>query len=598
MKVSSPTNKRLGGLPLKTLMVEDSEDDTLLIIRKLQKGGYKPIFRRVDTHKALKNALETEKWDIVISDYIMPKFSGLDALKLLKEKNLDIPFIIVSGNIGEDIAVKAMIAGAHDYIMKDNLSRLIPAITRELREADVRRERRNTEKALYESEELYRSLVELSPDAVTVLRDNKIVYVNPACVHIAGGSTSKEFIGKPILSFIHPDCHDLFIKHRNIIKNEGKPIKLTEEKFLKLDGQTYYVEAVSTPIIYQKLPSVMVVFRDITERKKAEEALKESEKNYRDLVDNALVGVYKTNMDGEILFTNEALATLLEYETVEEVMALNINSIYKNLKEREDLLVLLKGEGKIEEYEVELLTKSGKTLKVILSAKFDGISISGMMMDITERKNAENTIKKSLDEKEVLIREIHHRVKNNMQIISSLLSLQSRSIDDKKTFELFRDSQNRVRSMALIHEKLYQSDNLAEIDFKEYIKNLTTDLIRSYGVTPGTISLSINVNKVSLGVNTAIPCGLIINELLTNSIKHAFPDGKKGKINIELHQITENEYMLIFNDNGIGLPENFEFKNIKSLGLRLVNSLTDQLNGKIDLEIVNGTKFIITFMRK
>lgn len=488
MEVSSLKNKKLEPILLKVLIVEDSEDDTLLIIRKLEKEGYKIVFKRVDTSKEMENVIQTEKWDIIISDYTMPSFSGLNALKLLKEKKLDIPFIIVSGNIGEDIAVNAMIEGAHDYIMKDNLSRLVPAINRELKDADTRRKRRKVEKAL-----------------------------------------------------------------------------------------------------------------------------KKSEKNYRDLVDNALVGVYKTNMDGEILFINESLANLLEYKTVEEARSINISSIYKNSTEREYFIALLKKEGKIEEYEAELLTKSGKILNVILSAKFDGVYISGMAMDITERKKAENAIKKSLDEKEVLIREIHHRVKNNMQIISSLLSLQSRYIDDKKTFELFRDSQNRVKSMALIHEKLYQSDNLAEIDFKEYIKNLTTDLIRSYGVTPGSISLSINVNNVSLGVNTAIPCGLIINELLTNSIKHAFrivespelpngifmgSDGRNGKINIELHQTNEDNYRLIFSDNGIGLPENFEFKNIKSLGLRLVNSLTEQLDGKIDLEQVNGTKFIITFMKK
>lgn len=488
MEVSSITNKKIEDAHLKVLIVEDSEDDTFLIIRKLKKEGYNPIFKRVDAPKEMANALETERWDIIISDYTMPHFSGLNALKLLKEKELDIPFIIVSGNIGEDIAVNAMIEGAHDYIMKDNLSRLVPAINRELREANIRKRRRKVEKAL-----------------------------------------------------------------------------------------------------------------------------KESEKNYRDLVDNALVGVYKTNINGQILFINESLANLLEYETVEEAKSININSIYKNSREREDFMALLKKEGKIEKYEAELFTKSGKTLNVILSAKFDGVYISGMAMDITERKKAENAIKKSLDEKEVLIREIHHRVKNNMQIISSLLSLQSRYIDDKKTFELFRDSQNRVKSMALIHEKLYQSANLAEVDFKEYIKNLTTDLIRSYGVAPGAISLSINVNKISLGVNTAIPCGLIINELLTNSIKHAFkvsessespigpfmsPNGKKSKINIELHQITEDEYKLIFSDNGIGLPENFEFKDIKSLGLRLVNSLTEQLNGKINLKQGNGTKFIITFTKK
>ena len=173
------------GKPLHILIVEDSEDDCLLLLRELRRGGYDPVYERVETAAAMREALEQRQWDIVISDYVLPKFSGLVALKMLKESGLDLPFIIVSGNIGESIAVHAMKAGAHDYILKGNLTRLVPAVERELREATVRRERRQAEEALVESETRYRSLFENSMDAVLLSSaDGSILDVNPAACSI------------------------------------------------------------------------------------------------------------------------------------------------------------------------------------------------------------------------------------------------------------------------------------------------------------------------------------------------------------------------------------------------------------------------------
>jgi PAS domain S-box-containing protein len=214
--------------------------------------------------------------------------------------------------------------------------------------------------------------------------------------------------------------------------------------------------------------------------------------------------------------------------------------------------------------------------------------------DITDRKRAEEHIKQSLEEKKVLLREIHHRVKNNLQVISSLLNLQSAYIDDCQYREMFKESQNRVKSMSLIHEKLYQSENLANIDFEEYVRALTNGLIRSYGINTDKVSLEVEVDNVSLGIDTAIPCGLIINELVSNSLKHAFPGGK-GEILVSLHSnngITE----LTVKDNGVGIPEDIHIKNTTSLGLRLVCILAqDQLSGNITLMRTNGTEFRITF---
>lgn len=212
-----------------------------------------------------------------------------------------------------------------------------------------------------------------------------------------------------------------------------------------------------------------------------------------------------------------------------------------------------------------------------------------------DRKQAEETIKKSLNEKEVLLREIHHRVKNNMQIISSLLRLQSQTMKDKTYSQVFEESQNRITSMALVHEKLYQSKDLAKIDFNAYIRDMVTGLFQSYGISTDRIKLIFDVGEVSLGINSAIPCGLIINELVTNSLKYAFPDGRKGEIKIIVHEI-DNEMELVISDNGVGIPEVIDFRNTGSLGLKLVSILAErQLKGNVNLNRKAGTEFRIRF---
>jgi two-component sensor histidine kinase len=218
-----------------------------------------------------------------------------------------------------------------------------------------------------------------------------------------------------------------------------------------------------------------------------------------------------------------------------------------------------------------------------------------LQAEIAERKRAEEQIKASLGEKEVLLKEIHHRVKNNLQVVSSMLHLQSRSVNDEETTEMFQESRNRVRSMALVHERLYQSKDLARVDFAKYIRGLANYLCRSYGVNTNVIQLRTNLHDVFLGVDTAIPCGLILNELVSNCLKHAFPDGREGEIRIELRSDGNDKFTLMVSDNGVGLLEDLDFRDTKSLGLQLVNTLVNQLEGTIELDRRGGTAFKITF---
>src|SRR5581483_10570065 len=218
-----------------------------------------------------------------------------------------------------------------------------------------------------------------------------------------------------------------------------------------------------------------------------------------------------------------------------------------------------------------------------------------MQQEVLVRQRAEEEIKLSLKEKEVLLKEIHHRVKNNLQIITSLLNLQSAQIKDAETLTMFRESQALVRSMALIHEKLYQSKDLARIDFDGYVRDLMVYLFRSYAANPDLIQTEIDTPNIYLSIDTAIPCGLIISELVTNSMKYAFPNGRRGKIYIGLHAHDDGNLTLEVSDNGIGFADGFDWRESDSLGLQLVSTLTSQLHGKIEVNGKGGASFRITF---
>jgi two-component sensor histidine kinase len=196
---------------------------------------------------------------------------------------------------------------------------------------------------------------------------------------------------------------------------------------------------------------------------------------------------------------------------------------------------------------------------------------------------------------EALLQEVHHRVKNNLQVIASLLKLQSGYTKDPRVLEMFKESQRRVESMSLIHDKLAQSEHLTRVDFAEYIHTLCTHLFASYGVRQDTVRLQLDVEAVTLGVDTAVPCGLILNELVTNALKHAFPGGKSGDLRVHLHGRETGKLLLQVSDNGIGFPPDVDFRRTPSLGLQLVCTLTEQLDGTIELKSHQGTTVKVAF---
>jgi PAS domain S-box-containing protein len=343
---------------------------------------------------------------------------------------------------------------------------------------------------------------------------------------------------------------------------------------------------------------------DITNRRKMEETLRENEERYSITLDAVNDGLWDWDVSSGDAFFSPNYYKLLGYAPEE------FTAHYKTWR----LLVhpddIDPAEKKIQEsiksnkgFEIDLRmkTKSSEWLWVSIRGKSvekDSTGTSkrmvGTLSDITERVNAKKKIKESLEEKKMLLKEIHHRVKNNLMIISSLLNLQSSYIKDKESQDIFKESQNRARSMALIHERLYQSTDLKRIDFGDYIQSLSKDLFNTYISNSSLIALKINVENIFLDINTAIPLGLIVNELLTNSLKHAFPNGRKGEINVEFHK-KGNQYEFAVKDNGIGFPKDTDYKKTDSLGLQIVTNLTNQIDGKIELNRKHGTEFKINF---
>ncbi len=357
--------------PLQVLQVEDSPSDAALIERTLLKGGYAVHSERVTNLLEMKTALAKQPWDVIIADYRLPEFDAPAALALLQQTGYDIPFVVVSGAIGEELAVALMRSGAQDYLLKDHLARLAPAVEREIGDARARRAGRVAEQALSESEQRF----------------------------TVQGAT--------------------------------------------LDRQT------------------------------------------------------------------------------------------------------------------ELL-----------------------------------------QQRDIMLREIHHRVKNNMQVMSSLLSLQARTASNPEIARMLEENQHRIQSMALLHEILYESDDLASLDFSKYLRRMVDYLFRSYGLNQGQIHLHTELDPVGLELDDALPLGLLISEAISNSLKHGFPDRRTGEIRIVLRRSTAATVSLVLSDNGVGLPDNLDWTTSRSLGLRLIRVLAQQLRASLDIRSQGGTEVQLIFTPK
>ncbi|WP_048189850.1 sensor histidine kinase [Methanobacterium sp. SMA-27] len=339
--------------------------------------------------------------------------------------------------------------------------------------------------------------------------------------------------------------------------------------------------------------------KEINDRKIAENAARESEIYYRTIFENTGTAIILIEEDMTISRVNSEAERIIGFskEEIEGKKKWTEFVVKEDLKRLKGYYVLRNDPlAHPTEYETKVRDKSGNIKDLLVTI----VSIPGTqkqlasILDITKRKMTDNKIKSSLKEKNTLLREIHHRVKNNMQIISSLLNLQKNYVEDKEAVNVLNESQNRVKSMAMIHEKLYMSDDLAHINFVDYIQSLVINLFYSYNVEETRIKPILEIENVSLNMETAVPCGLIISELVSNTLKYAFPNERKGEIYVSLKTV-DDKYEIIIRDNGVGLPEDIDFNNLETLGLLLINNLTEQIDGELTINRSPGTEFKIKF---
>ena len=433
--------------------------------------------------------------------------------------------------------------------------------------------------------------------------DGTFIAANDALAKILSRK-KEELIGKSMFEFLSAEVVEKGMATLKKTLASKKRLQWEEE----YEGRYFHNSVYPVFDDNGNVKQIAMFARDFTELAQAQEALALEKQRIAYILQGTHVGTWEWRVQtGEAVF-NERWANIIGY-TLEEISPVSIDTWTKythpdDLKMSGELLEKhFNGELDYYECEVRMRHKNGDWIWVLDRGKVatwtgDGkpLLMSGTHLNITERKQAEEQIKQNLKEKEVLLSEIHHRVKNNMQVISSLLKLQSAKIEDKKYVDMFKDSENRIRSMALIHEKLYQSKDFANVDFNGYVKSIANDLIRSYAVTPDKIKLNTKIEDVSLGLDNAIPCGLIINELISNSLKYAFPKDREGEINIVLRSINSDEIELTLSDDGIGIPAEIDIRETESLGLQLVQLLAeDQLEGNIELDREAGTAFRIRF---
>jgi PAS domain S-box-containing protein len=417
---------------LHILILEDVATDAEMIERELQKGGIKFTSKRVETEGAFLSELKNFKPDLILADYKLPQFDGFSALAIVKEQCPDVPFILISGTLGEEQAVEALKAGATDYILKQKLTRLVPAVKRALREFEVRRERKIARENLKESGTLYRTIFETTGTAMTIDdEDTKISLANREFEKLSGYSREEIEGKKSWTEFIVKDDLDKVREYHRLRRIDPDSIPSTYETRI-IDKQGNIKDVLVTASIIPGTKKSVGSLLDITELRKTEEALRESEKTYKNLVDNALVGTYKINLKGDILYVNDALAKILEFQSKEEMMVESVLTIYKNPKDRNILIENLKKKGWVESFETELLTKIKKVKNILLSATLDEDVISGMIIDITERKCAEEEIKKRVRELEDFYRMAVGREVKMIELKEEIEKLKKELIKYKK----------------------------------------------------------------------------------------------------------------------------------------------------------------------
>lgn len=601
---------------VKIIMVGDETKESLDIIHILESLNCEVQYLAFTGEEALEKALESTP-DLILTDIILE--GDMDGIELAsKAKAHEIPVIFLTTPVSKEIIQKAMETEPYGYLVKPfENTELKFAIENAIHKKKVENELRwsdnrlkigmdigkmvyweyDIEKDLFTFDDQFYALYGTSADKEGGNRMSSAEYAN-RFVPVE----EQELVGIEVAKALETDDPDFSstIGHW-MIRGDG------ERRFIIVRIRVRFDEN-------GKKIGTRGVNQDITELKIAEDALAESDQRLKDIIDFLPDATFTIDTEGRVISWNQAIEQMTGIWAEEMLGKGNYEYSLPFYRDRKPMLIDLvnASETEIRNY-YSKFTRNGQVITAENEVNIRGKPIiiwgkavplydnKGKLVgaietirDVTDFRDAQKKLKKSLDEKEMLLKEIHHRVKNNLMVISSLLELESRYIKDKAVLGVFKESQNRAKSMAYIHERLYRSTDLKRIDFGDYIQSLGEDIYETYVIDPDRIKLNLKVEEVMVDINTSVPLGLIVNELLTNSMKYAFPGDRSGEIELEF-SCSGDEYLLRVADNGVGFPEDLDYKNSSSLGLQLVTSLTEQINGKISLLNKNGTEFKITF---
>jgi len=449
------------------------------------------------------------------------------------------------------------------------------------------------EQALKEKEAFNFALFQYAPqNSVVVDREGKIVKTN----------MKKRKSDSRIPNIGDVMYRDYASKHK--IDMYGELIKCIKSGKTKKFPEQPYGKKIFAIIIAPFSEGAIITSQDITERKQVEKELIKTKERLELAMDAGEHGFWDWNLDTNSVYFSPRYYTMLGYEPGELPMKLTTWVELMHPDDRERVIPKVKKwVENAQPYEIEFRLKtkneewkwiSGRGKSFEKDEKDEPHRAVGVHVDITKHKLAEEKIEKSLKEKTVLLQEIHHRVKNNLQIIASLLNLQSRRIKDKEALEMFQATRKRVFSMALVHERLYKSEDFARVDFRKYIEEMTVHLLTFHRDKMEKVRFEKDIKKTIIDINKAVPLGLILNELITNALKHAFPDDREGEVKIKFAK-KGSRYDLMISDDGIGFPKDLDFRKAESMGLVLITSLVNQIDGEIKLDRSKGTSFKIRF---
>jgi len=587
------------------LILEDVASDAELVKDQIIASGLACRFSCVDNEADFKRQIAEDHPDLILSDYSLPTYNGMSALEYVLDQYPDIPVIIVTGSINEETAVNCMKTGAVDYVLKDKMSRLGLAVTTALENQRNILERRTIQEKLQSSEKYYRSVLShLHEDLIVIDRNYVITDINDNFLRTTG-KKREDIIGKHCYEVSHnytSPCDEneetCFLKD---VFTKKEPFNCLYEH-IGADGAKTWVDILLSPMFEENgdVDKVIEACRNVDEMIHAQDEIKK----LSTVVEQSPLAISIMDLDGFVEFVNPAFTQLTGFSR-NEILGERLTKLdFGSLHQEENASILeeaLQGNCFKRIFRNRRRDGSEYSTSANIAPFRDSrnkiIGIIEIMEDITKRLHDQKQKEGVLHEKEHLIQEMHHRVNNNMQIMIGLFNMQKERTSVQGERDVLIIAQARVRAMASVQSDIYQAETFTEINFSNVIRQIFDKLVESYPESYGKINLQIDADLEGVGLDLAQPCALIVNELISNSIRHAYP-GISGTVYVEMSESVENEITLRIRDDGIGIPSSTDPLHSNTTGFSLIKILAEsQLHGILDYSIDNGTTAEIKFKR-